>query len=60
MICIIFRVDPSFVPETGTLRQSPIEMAAGKGFEHTVIHGKKDFCGGDGYFGQKKIGGKSA
>ena len=36
MICIIFRVDPSFVPETGTLRQSPIEMATGKGFQHTV------------------------
>lgn len=26
-------VDPSFVPETGTLRQSPIEMAAGEGSE---------------------------
>ena len=25
-----------------------------------AIHGKKEFCGGDGYFGQKKIGGKSA
>ena len=20
-----------------------------------IIHGKKDFCGGDGYFGQKKL-----
>ena len=25
-----------------------------------LIHEKKDFCGGDGYFGQKKIGRKSA
>ena len=27
---------------------------------HTHTWKKKDFCGGDGYFGQKKIGGKSA
>ena len=30
------------------------------GLNHSVVHGmaiheKKDFCGGDGYFGQKKL-----
>ena len=26
--------------------------------KHTFIHEKKDFCSGDGYFDQKKIGRK--